>query len=160
MVVMVAITIILPQLSGLATYTKNPDYIEKQKEKKKTELKSSSSQNSGNQYTYEAPDAELDGDELTSTNTSSRFNGVRSALNKITHPHLTEKDIPIKLELVGENELKRRVHSNKDNSKGKVLTADPNNFDYDLDEFIDEENRKDQIENQEEAQKKYGLADV
>lgn len=157
---MVAITIMLPQLSGLATYTNNPDYIEKQKEKKQAKLKSTSSQSLENQYTYEAPDAEMDGDELTSTNTSSKFSGVRSALNKITHPNLTEKDIPIKLELVGENELKRRVHSKKDDFNGKILTSNPNNFDYDLDEFIEEENRKDQMEYQKEAQKKYGLADV
>lgn len=162
-VVMVAVTIMLPQLSGLVTYTNNPDYIQKQKEKKEAENKSRGLEHQTglqqpNAFAYEAPDANLEGDDEILSSKSSAFKGVRSTLGKLTHPQLTESDIPIKLELVGENELKKRVRR-KDVESEKVNT-DPNDFDYDIDEFIDEENKKDVVESQQEAQKRYGLSSV
>lgn len=163
MVVMVAITIMLPQLSGLATYTNNPDYIAKQRERKEAKNKSRPSQKfSGQQqqnaFTYAAPDADIEGDDQAVSSKSSAFKGVRSTLNKLAHPQLTESDIPIKLELVGENELKRRARRREE--EPKKINADPNNFDYDIDEFIDEENRKEVLESQQDAQRRYGMSDV
>ncbi|KAG0673384.1 hypothetical protein C6P40_002958 [Pichia californica] len=157
MVVMVVVTIFLPQLSGLATYTNNPDYIKKQNEKKESKAKISNQFTTEQHDLYEAPDAYIDGDDIVKT--SSRFTSVRSTINKITHPNLTERDIPIKLELFGESDLKRRARSNKENV-GTNITNDPNNFDYDIDEFIDEENKKDEQEYLEAAEKKYGSANV
>lgn len=161
---MVGITIMLPQLSGLATYKKNPDYIAKRREKREAEYRNTSSKaafQSERAYTYSAPDANIDGDdsEAVTTSTASKFGTVRSTLNKFAHPNLTERDIPVKLELTGENELKRRVNREHSNTLTPIHT-DPNNFDYDIDEFIEEENQKDVLENQKEAESKYGLSEV
>lgn len=160
MLVMVAVTIMLPQFTGLAKYKKNPDYLAKKNEKlKDKELKAMKNQynNNNNTYTYQAPDAELEGDDIIESK-SSAFSGVRSRLHNLHTPNITESDIPIKLELVGESELKRRMGANK--SVGRItnnlVKADPTSFDYDVDEFIDEENRKDR----EEEALKYGSADV
>lgn len=163
MVVMVAVTIMLPQLSGLTTYTNNPDYIAKQRERKEAKNKSRSSrdfsgQQQQNAFSYAAPDAEIEGEDQAVSSKSSAFRGVRSTLSKLAHPQITESDIPIKLELVGENELKRRARRREE--EPKKINADPNNFDYDIDEFIDEENRKEVLESQQDAQRRYGMSDV
>ena len=163
MVVMVAVTIMLPQLSGLTTYTNNPDYIAKQRKRKEAKNKSRSSrdllgQQQQNTFSYAAPDAEIEADDQAVSSRSSAFKGVHSTLSKLTHPQLTESDIPIKLELVGENELKRRARRREE--EPKEINADPNSFDYDIDEFIDEENRKEALESQQDAQRRYGMSDV
>lgn len=165
MVLMVGVTIMLPQMSGLATYAKNPEYLKKQRERE-TERRNKGSDNytskdQAQSYTYEAPDAYIDGDDDVATSTSSAFKGVRSKLSKIAHAKVTESDIPVKLELFGENDLKRRAKRNAGNSVGKIgINNDPNEYDYDLDAFIEEENINDSIQQQKEAARKYGTSDV
>jgi hypothetical protein len=162
MIIMVVVTLMLPQITGLAKYTTNPDYVSKKREKlKEKESKEKSRSNTNTTYTYQAPDAELDADDAITSQTSA-FSGVRSKLKNIHTPNITERDIPIKLELVGESELKRRVRKNDINGRitENVIKADPTSFDYDVDEFIDEENEKDVKESQINAQSKYGLAEV
>lgn len=163
MVLMVAATVMLPKITGLATYTKNPDYVQKKRERNHREDDARNTQPSvSNTFTYEAPDANMEGDEVVESKTSA-FSKVGSKLKKMAHaPNITESDIPIKLELVGENELKRRARKGKTTSTitPNVLKVDPTSFDYDIDEFIDDENERDYRDKQEEAQKKYGMAHV
>lgn len=156
MVVMVAITISLPALSGLVTYKKNPEYVEK-KRNRLNKMKNNSpavSDAASVPYTYEAPDANFDIDDLVSSQ-SSAFSGVRSKLKNLHAPKITENDIPVKLELVGESELKRRVRGS--HSRGKIaVDINPTTYDYDIDELIDEELEKDR----EEAREKFGTSEV
>lgn len=169
MVIMVAITAALPQITGLAKYTSNPDYQLKKKEREDSEhsnreARSSASQT--NSYVYQAPDADLDDDEITeeiTSGTSSAFKGVRSTLKKIAETKITERDIPIKLELSGESELKRRARHGTDGKRlhvTGVTRADPTSYDYDIDELIDEENANDYKEKLKSAQASYGRAEV
>lgn len=164
MIIMVGITIMLPQLSGLATYKKNPDYISKRREKREVEYKDAAANaafQSERAYTYSAPDANIDGDnsEAVTTSSASKFGTMRSTLNKFAHPNFTERDLPVKLELTGENELKKRL-KRKSSSTSTSIYSDPNKFDYDIDELIEEENQKDVLESKKEAESKYGLSEV
>lgn len=154
MVIMVAITVMLPTVSGLVTYKKNPGYAAKKQEKKNKRNTNDNVTTNSNGFTYEAPDADIDADDFVSSK-SSAFSGVRSKLSKLHAPKITENDIPIKLELVGESELKRRARGV--NKRGKVdLNINPAAYDYDIDELIEEEMEKDEIE----KRQMYGSNDV
>lgn len=156
MVVMVAITVVLPQISGVARYTNNPDYDAKKREKRSS-VKSEQPEIQSN--VYRAPDEDFNSDNIDSAKVSGhngRF-GVRATIKKIVQTPITESDIPVKLEIVGEETLKRRVRGER--SSGRAVT-DPNSYDFNIDDFIEEENKRDEMERRNETLKMYGNADV
>lgn len=169
MVVMVLVIALLPQFTGLVKYTNNPDYIEKKRKKellreeKLKESQKNNYDNNNNTGYYQEPDQYIDDETegITSSSKTSKFS-IRSKLNNLAHTQITEKDIPIKLELTGESELKRRVRGKNTNSIpiSEVLKANPNNYDYDIDEFIEEENNNEVLEEQQDAERKYGTYTV
>lgn len=110
---------------------------------------------------YRAPDEDMDADNIDTAEVSghnSGRRGVRATIKKIVQTPITESDIPIKLELIGEQDLKRRTRGDRNVSGAAVV--DPNSYDYDLDEFIEEENRIDEMDRRNEERARYGNADV
>lgn len=151
MVVMVAITVMLPAMSGLVTYKKNPRKV---KHDESPQLGATASTSSA-PYTYAAPDADYDAEDLVSSK-SSALHDVRAKLGRLHAPKITENDLPIKLELVGENELKRRVRGKNSGAASRGVNLDPAAYDYDVDELIEEELERDE----EEKRKMYGKSEV
>ncbi|CAI8505523.1 unnamed protein product [Pichia kudriavzevii] len=135
MAVMVLAVVMLPTMSGLVTYTRTSKHRE--------EL--SSSQSHKQTDFYETPDVEEEEEEEEELN-SGKTSGLKAKLR------ITEADLPVKLELVGEGELKRRVRSTH---KGPT-SGDPTVYDYDIDELIAEENAREEME----KRAVYGSADV
>lgn len=146
MLVMGAVTIMLPALSGLVTYKKNSRKSQHQVSFKPVPA-------ADVPYTYTAPDADINVEDIVSSKTSA-LHDVRTKLGRLHAPKITEDDLPIKLELVGENELKKRVRGRK--SGVSTINLDPAAYDYDVDDIIREELERDE----EEKRQLYGKSEV
>ncbi|KAG7892830.1 hypothetical protein KL925_001004 [Ogataea polymorpha] len=122
MATFIALVIFLPLLSGMFTYKPNPSYLEKRKQTEVEKLKSHRDDGYGG---YVPPDEQLELEKQAKSSGSRIYSKIS---------HLTPDDIPIKLQLQNQGELKSRTAR-------KLVTTDsnPNNFDYDLNELIDEE---------------------
>ncbi|GMG33865.1 unnamed protein product [Ambrosiozyma monospora] len=153
-------------MSGLVTYEKNPDYKTKRQQKQQKE-KEQNQQSFGYGGGYVAPDANLDADTFT-YNTGSSSGSKREALKNLgTGVYNKLKDVdkdnlPMRIQLADESVLKKRVKASKTGGLHPSITdKDPNNFDYDLDELIAEEQEKDALDLKESvARANQGFSDV
>lgn len=133
MVVMIALIVALPALSGVASYDKNPEYLAKKKDQSVTDEYTPVNPTG----TYLAPDEvesykEVDKDDKPSTG------------RRLRDAKLTGDDIPVKLRLQDadlSNLRKRGSHA-----RHNLDDKNPNQYDYDLDQLIEEELQKDRIE--------------
>ncbi|KAG7697600.1 hypothetical protein KL930_000345 [Ogataea haglerorum] len=130
MAAFVALVIFLPLLSGMFTYKPNPSYLEKRKEKESEKLKS---QNDDGYGGYVPPDEQLELEKQAKSSGSRIYSKIS---------HLTQDDIPIKLQLQSHGELKNRTAR-----KPVTTDSNPNSFDYDLNELIDEDFESERAEN-------------
>lgn len=120
-VILVAVIIYLPYLSGLVSY--KVDKVPKRGPVKKNEFSSSHVTES---YGYIPPDEQI--------SQSSAVDGIwKKARLEPPKINVTSDDIPIKLTLKENSGLKRRHKEKLD------IDSNPNNYDYDLDELIREE---------------------
>ncbi|KAH3666100.1 hypothetical protein OGAPHI_004289 [Ogataea philodendri] len=129
MVIFIALVILLPLLSGLFTYSSNPSYLEK---KKLRQSEKSSLIDSDGYGGYVPPDEQIE----LENNAKSTGSGFYSKIG-----HLTSEDIPVKLHMKNESGLKKRSNKNQ-----QFANAGPGEYDYDLNELINEELAEDNRE--------------
>ncbi|QPG76805.1 hypothetical protein FOA43_004199 [Brettanomyces nanus] len=148
MVFMILVIVILPRLSGVATYVTNPDYIQKRKDRDLTNIsdrKQSEIPQSSSAYIPPDEDDSLGVTTATSEPASSQLRSIGSDVyQKVKEVKITGDDIPIKLSLANEEDLRQQVRRrDKASSAEDSVNSDPNKYDYDLDELITQESTKD-----------------
>ncbi|VEU19570.1 DEKNAAC100120 [Brettanomyces naardenensis] len=143
MLLMILVIVVLPQLSGVASYHSNPDYLRKQKEKELASLpdhKEPITTPIGSS-TYIPPD-EVEGLSTTTATAESAASHLKNfgsdVYNKVKTAKITHDDIPVKLSLSNEADLQQQIRKRGRQNPAKA-NNDPNSYDYDLDELIDEE---------------------
>ena len=122
-IVIIAFLIYLPYSSGLAIY----EYERKPKEK----VQQNNKDNYLNSYQgYIPPD-----EEASLREQGQESHSFRVSVSKLREKaHVTSSDIPLKIRLQQDSSLRRR------NKERLDIDTDPNNYDYDIDELIKEEN--------------------
>ncbi|CAK7909450.1 hypothetical protein CAAN1_24S01244 [[Candida] anglica] len=141
-VIIIAVVILLPYSTGLTSFEKN-------KRTKKSGHSSNGSATSGQEQIYGGyvpPDEAnaLYNQEHTSTSLRDRAAALKERIN------VTSDDIPVRIRLSDSQAGLR-----KRGTKEKLDTdINPNNYDYDLDELIEEEQNKAQEEQRKEFYKK------
>lgn len=133
MAFVVIFVIALPVLSGIGSYSSKEfkrDFSLEDEEFEQNGSKSTSSSHQYTGYTYEAPDVEEENGMVN----KQRENGLKKRINKLKT--LTSDDIPIKF---GINAPK----VDHDTPQRQFIANGPNEFDYDVDDFIEKEHAKD-----------------
>ncbi|KAG7191577.1 uncharacterized protein KQ657_002970 [Scheffersomyces spartinae] len=120
-VVIVVFILALPYVSGIASYD-----VERKKKPVQKKSAVEPSRSMGAPVGYVPPSFEVKDDAEEAASTS----GISALKDKM---RLTSEDIPLKLHLNDSSSLRRRKTDKID------MDSNPNNYDYDLDELIEEE---------------------
>ena len=123
----VAVILYLPYLSGLTT-------IERSEGHKKSSKKTNKEQSQNFSFGGYVPPEERNSYDADSESSTSALRARASALKEKVS--ITADDLPVKIALLDHQKLTHRKKEKLD------LDSNPNNYDYDLDEFIAEETQK------------------
>lgn len=124
-ILIIALVLYLPYSAGLATYK-----YEKKPRSKAEEAEHDSVVN--NYQGYIPPD-----EEAALRKNQEDSHSFRVNVSKLKEKaHVTSSDIPLKMRLQQDGNLRKR------NKERLNVDNDPNTYDYDIDEFIKEENEK------------------
>ena len=143
MALMITAIVVLPKLSGVASYRRNEDYFEKKRKKQSLHLdqvRESRISQPLSTSTYIPPDEEESYTAISSSvsggDTKTGLKEMGSQLyHKVKNVKITEDDIPVKLHLLGKPD--RTVSSKSETTVEE--DQDPNKYDFDLQELIQEE---------------------
>lgn len=135
-IILVAVVLILPYISGLTKIEIDPHAHAKhiQQQKKKSTSSTTSQQPQVDQFGYLPPD------EVANQQSSSEDHSIKARASAIKDKfQVTAEDMPIRIKLnrngsSGVSSSLRRRHEKLD------VDTDPNKYDYDIDELIIEEN--------------------
>ncbi|VUG15868.1 DEBR0S1_01904g1_1 [Brettanomyces bruxellensis] len=136
---MIAVIVILPKISGVASYSRNDDYFEKKRKQQAIhleEVRQKQLHQPLSSSTYIPPDEEEG--YIAASSSVSKGNtktGLKEIYHKVKNVKITEDDIPVKLHLLdkpGRTPLTNTATTVEDDQ-------DPNKYDFDLQELIKEE---------------------
>lgn len=149
---MVIATILLPIVSNVGSYGRNPDYerkkLRKEEEDEETETEETTATATATNtylsqgyYVYQPPN-ERYGEEIVKTEgAEEKENTLKRVRHKLNSIKVTKDDVPVKLSVIDSDRIQRRVIG-----KESDLNKHNNEFDFDIDEFVNTEHIKDMRE--------------